>query len=436
MNSGKLIYRFGSGESVIITGRTVMAIVKPFRCIRPRKDVADRVAALPYDVYNRSEAKAETLREPLSFLKIDRAETQFDDSVDTYDSRVYDKARELLDGMIEEGIYEQDPDCAYYVYEQTMDGRAQTGIVACSSVDDYLNQVIKKHENTREDKEIDRINHVDRCNAQTGPIFLAYRSKDVINEVVHRYKEGKPVYDFVSPDGIKHVVWKIADVADTEAIRNAFAGIDSIYIADGHHRAASAVKVGLKRREQNPGYTGDEEFNTFLSVLFPHDELMIMDYNRTVKDLNGLDRDAFLAKLKEHFNIISVSDEEVRPSKKGQFVMYLENEWYVCEINDGLKKITDPVASLDVSLLQDYLLAPVLGIGDPRTDKRIDFIGGIRGLGELKRRADSDMKVSFAMYPTSIEELFDVADAGMLMPPKSTWFEPKLRSGLFIHRLS
>ena len=413
-----------------------MATIKPFRCIRPRQDVADKVAALPYDVYNRSEAKEEVKREPLSFLKIDRAETQFDDSVDTYDSRVYDKARELLDGMIEEGIYEQDPDAAYYVYEQTMNGRAQTGIVACSSVDDYINQVIKKHENTREDKEIDRINHVDRCNAQTGPIFLAYRSNDVINEVVARYKKQTPVYDFTSPDGIKHVVWKIADKTDTDAIQTAFASIDSIYIADGHHRAASAVKVGLRRREANPGFTGDEEFNSFLSVLFPHDELMIMDYNRTVKDLNGLEKEEFLEKLKEHFNIVSVSENAVKPEKKGQFTMYLDNEWYVCEINDELKKINDPVASLDVSLLQDYLLAPVLGIGDPRTDKRIDFIGGIRGLEELKRRADNDMKVSFAMYPTSIVELFDVADAGMLMPPKSTWFEPKLRSGLFIHRLS
>ncbi|MBE5937194.1 MAG: DUF1015 domain-containing protein [Lachnospiraceae bacterium] len=413
-----------------------MATIKPFKCIRPRQDVADRVAALPYDVYNRSEAKVEVAREPLSFLKIDRAETQFDDSVDTYDSRVYDKARELLDGMIEDGIYEQDADVAYYVYEQTMDGRAQTGIVACSSVDDYLNQVIKKHENTREDKEIDRINHVDRCNAQTGPIFLAYRSNAVINEVVNRYKKTTPVYDFTSVDGIKHVVWKIADTADTTAVEEAFSAIDSIYIADGHHRAASAVKVGLKRRDENPGYMGDEEFNSFLSVLFPHDELMIMDYNRTVKDLNGLSKEEFIEKLKEHFNIIDVTAKEVKPEKKGQFTMYLDNEWYVCEINDELKAITDPVASLDVSLLQDYLLAPVLGIGDPRTDKRIDFIGGIRGLSELKKRADSDMKVSFAMYPTSIEELFDVADAGMLMPPKSTWFEPKLRSGLFIHRLS
>ncbi len=413
-----------------------MATIKPFKCIRPRKDVVSRVAALPYDVYNRSEAKVEVEREPLSFLKIDRAETQFDDSVDTYDARVYAKAKELLDGMIADGTYECDADNAYYVYEQTMDGRAQTGIVACSSVDDYINEVIKKHENTREDKEIDRITHVDTCNAQTGPIFLAYRANEIISGVVNKVKNEEPVYDFVSPDGIKHVVWKMADAEDVEAVENAFASIDSIYIADGHHRAASAVKVGLKRRKENPDYTGEEEFNTFLSVLFPHDELMIMDYNRTVKDLNGLSKDEFLAKLQENFNIVSVSKDACKPVKKGQFTMYLENEWYVCEINDKLAAITDSVKSLDVSLLQDYLLAPVLGIGDPRTDKRIDFIGGIRGLEELKKRADSDMKVSFAMYPTSITELFDVADDKKLMPPKSTWFEPKLRSGIFIHSLS
>jgi len=418
-----------------IFGR-VMATIKPFKCIRPEESVVSKVAALPYDVYDRKEAKAEVQGEPLSFLNIDRAETQFPDDVDTYADCVYEKARELLDARIEDGTYLQDADEAYYIYQQTMDGRDQTGIVACSSVDDYLNQVIKKHENTREDKEIDRIRHVDTCNAQTGPIFLAYRSNDVINGVVNKNKENAPIYDFTSKDGIRHVVWKIADKEDIAAIENAFAGIDSIYIADGHHRAASAVKVGLKRREENPGYTGEEEFNTFLSVLFPHDELMIMDYNRTVKDLNGLSKEEFLAKLKENFNIIKIEKDAFKPEKKGQFSMYLDNEWYLCEINDELKKIDDPVASLDVSLLQDYLLAPVLGIGDPRTDKRIDFVGGIRGLSELERRANGDMKVSFAMYPTGITELFDVADNGMLMPPKSTWFEPKLRSGLFIHRLS
>ena len=412
-----------------------MAYIKPFKCVRPEKDIAGRVAALPYDVYNRSEAKKEVEREPLSFLKVDRAETSFDDSVDTYDERVYRKAKELLCGMIDDGIYEKDEDNAFYIYEQIMNGRSQTGIVGCASVDDYINGVIKKHENTREDKEIDRIKHVDTCNAQTGPIFLAYRSNDIINEVVKKVKNEPAIYDFTSVDGIHHIVWKIAENDDVTAVEKAFADIGDIYIADGHHRAASAVKVGLKRRKENPDYTGEEEFNTFLSVLFPHDELMIMDYNRTVKDLNGLSEEEFLEKVKDNFDIADISDEAVKPAKKGQVTMYLSDKWYTLNAKTALLEITDPVKSLDVSLLQDYLLGPVLGIGDPRIDKRIDFIGGIRGLDELKRRADSDMKVSFAMYPTSIDELFAVADAGMLMPPKSTWFEPKLRSGLFIHSL-
>lgn len=412
-----------------------MAYIKPFKCVRPEKDIAGRVAALPYDVYNRSEAKKEVEKEPLSFLKVDRAETSFDDSVDTYDERVYLKAKELLCGMIDDGIYEKDEDNAFYIYEQIMNGRSQTGIVGCASVDDYINGVIKKHENTREDKEIDRIKHVDTCNAQTGPIFLAYRSNDIINEVVKKVKNEPAIYDFTSFDGIHHIVWKIAENDDVTAVEKAFADIGDIYIADGHHRAASAVKVGLKRRKENPDYTGEEEFNTFLSVLFPHDELMIMDYNRTVKDLNGLSEEEFLEKVKDNFDIADISDEAVKPVKKGQVTMYLSDKWYTLNAKTDLLEITDPVKSLDVSLLQDYLLGPVLGIRDPRTDKRIDFIGGIRGLDELKRRADSDMKVSFAMYPTSIDELFAVADAGMLMPPKSTWFEPKLRSGLFIHSL-
>lgn len=413
-----------------------MAKIKPFRCIRPRADICGRVAALPYDVYNRSEAKAEVEREPLSFLRVDRAETSFPDDVDTYDERVYQKAKELLSGMISDGIYESDSDNAFYIYEQIMDGRAQTGIVGCASVDDYVNGIIKKHENTREDKEQDRIKHVDTCNAQTGPIFLAYRSNDVINNIVSKTQKDEPVYNFTSVDGITHTVWKVSKSDDVTAVEKAFGEIPGIYIADGHHRAASAVKVGLKRREAKPDYTGEEEFNSFLSVLFPHDELMIMDYNRTVKDLNGLTSEEFMEKLSENFEVLSVSDSEIKPECKGEFTMYLENKWYKLKANDKLLSITDPVKSLDVSLLQDYLLSPVLGIGDPRTDKRIDFIGGIRGLSELKRRADSDMKVSFAMYPTSIEELFEVADAGLLMPPKSTWFEPKLRSGLFIHSLA
>ena len=411
-----------------------MAAIKPFRCVRPEVSVADRVAALPYDVYNRKEAKAEVEREPLSFLKIDRAETSFDDSVDTYAPEVYAKAKELLQKDIQDGIYERDEQEAYYIYELVMDGRSQTGLVACASVDDYVNCVIKKHENTRADKEVDRITHVDTCSAQTGPIFLAYRSNQIINDIVEKAKKESPLYDFTAVDGILHRVWKVAAKEDIEAIQKAFSEIDRIYIADGHHRAASAVKVGLKRREENPANTGSEEYNFFLSVLFPDDQLMIMDYNRTVKDLNGLSTDEFIGRVKENFEV-KKSDTPVKPSVKGQFGMYLEKQWYCLTAKKSLFEGKDAVGSLDVSVLQDYLLGPVLGIGDPRTDARIDFVGGIRGLSELEKRADGDMKISFSMYPTSIMELFDVADQNLLMPPKSTWFEPKLRSGLFIHEI-
>ena len=411
-----------------------MAEIRPFCCIRPARELADRVAALPYDVYNRQEAKQEVLREPLSFLKIDRAETSFPDSVDTYAPEVYQKAKELLEQDIEDGVYVEDDGRSYYVYQLVMDGRAQTGLVACSSVDDYMNNVIKKHENTRADKEVDRITHVDTCSAQTGPIFLAYRSHDAINQIVNRYTESPALYDFTAVDGVTHRVWKIDDRQDVEAIYNAFRQIDRIYIADGHHRAASAVKVGLKRREENPGYTGEEEFNYFLSVLFPHDELMIMDYNRTVKDLNGLTWNAFMERVKENFEV-EQSASPVAPDQKGVFGMYSDGNWYRLTAKPQLFEGKDAVGCLDVSVLQDVLLGPVLGIGDPRTDSRIDFVGGIRGLKELERRADGDMCVSFSMYPTSITELFDVADHGLLMPPKSTWFEPKLRSGLFIHEI-
>lgn len=411
-----------------------MAEIRPFSCIRPAEELAERVAALPYDVYNRQEAEEEVAREPLSFLKIDRAETSFPSSVDTYAPEVYEKAKELLEKDVEDGVYVTDEDRVYYIYQLVMDGRSQTGLVACSSVDDYLDNVIKKHENTREDKEVDRITHVDTCSAQTGPIFLAYRSHDAINEIVKKYLETKALYDFTAVDGISHRVWKIAEKADVDVIYRAFQEIDRIYIADGHHRAASAVKVGLKRREENPGYTGEEEFNYFLSVLFPHDELMIMDYNRTVKDLNGMTWDAFMEKVNEKFEV-EPSDSPVSPEKKGTFGMYSGGNWYRLTAKPELFEGKDAVGSLDVSVLQDVLLGPVLGIGDPRTDARIDFVGGIRGLKELERRADSDMCLSFSMYPTSITELFDVADNGLLMPPKSTWFEPKLRSGLFIHKI-
>lgn len=412
-----------------------MATIKPFRCIRPAKEVAADVAALPYDVYNRSEAYNEVKDKPLSFLRIDRAETQFDDSVDTYDERVYQKARELLDGMIDDGTFVCDEDEAYFIYELVMDGRSQTGIVACASIDDYQNNIIKKHENTRAEKEADRIRHVDTCNAQTGPIFLAYRSQKAVNDVVDKTKrETAALYDFVSPDGVMHRVWKIADAADIQAVKDTFEKLDSIYIADGYHRAASAVKVGLMRREANPEYKGDEEFNFFLSVLFPDDQLMIMDYNRVVKDLNGLTSEEFLEKISDNFEVELIGKEPYKPVRRYEMGMFLDGNWYRIMVKAVFLN-EHPVDHLDVSILQRFLLTPVLGIGDPKTDKRIDFVGGIRGLKELERRCNEDMKVAFAMYPTSIRQLFDVSDAGLLMPPKSTWFEPKLRSGLFIHRL-
>ena len=410
-----------------------MAVVRPFKCVRPNKDVVAKVAALPYDVYNRKEAKEETLREPLSFLKIDRAESQFDDSVDTYDPAVYKKAKEMFENEVEKGIYEEIDTPYYYIYELEMDGRKQTGLVATASIDDYLNNKIKKHENTRADKEVDRINHVDVMSAQTGPIFLAYRENSVITEEINKAKENAPLYDFTSNDSIRHTVWVIDNVESIKTIKEEFDKINELYIADGHHRCASAVKVGLKRREQHPNYTGNEEFNFFLSVLFPDEQLMIMDYNRVVKDLNGLTNDEFMDKLSTLFDI-EEEKEAFKPKRKATFGMYLNKKWYKLTAKVELLN-DDPVDGLDVSILQDNVLGPILGINDPKTDKRIDFVGGIRGLKELERRCHNDMMLAFSMYPTSIDELFRVADAHLLMPPKSTWFEPKLRSGLFIHRI-
>ena len=410
-----------------------MAVIRPFECVRPNEDVASKVAALPYDVYNSREAREEVAREPLSFLKIDRAETQFDESVDMYSPQIYKKAHDMLMEEIDDGTFITDEDKAYYVYELTMDGRTQTGIVACASIDDYLNNVIKKHENTRAEKEQDRINHVDVCGAQTGPIFLAYRADNVINGEVIRAKQEKPIYSFTSVDGIRHQVWKISDADSVCRIETAFAGIQDIYIADGHHRAASAVKVGLKRRSENPGYNGTEEFNYFLSVLFPDEELMIMPYNRVLKDLNGMSAQEFIGEISDKFNVYKI-EGRVEPSRKGEFGMYLGKEWYRLTAKTEILS-SDPVDGLDVAILQNNILEPVLGIHDPKTDNRIDFVGGIRGLGELELRCDMDCVLAFSMYATSISELFAVADAGRLMPPKSTWFEPKLRSGLFIHRI-
>lgn len=410
-----------------------MAVIRPFAGIRPCQEKADKIAALPYDVYNRQEAKKVVEQNPESFLKIDRAETQFEDSVGTYENKVYQRAHDTLWEMVEKGDFIREEKPCYYIYELTMEGRVQTGIVACVSIDDYLSGTIKKHENTRAEKEADRICHVDACNAQTGPIFLAYRANAVIRDMVNAKKQDLPLYDFVSEDDIRHRVFVIEEEEQIKTIQETFEKIGEIYIADGHHRAASAVKVGLKRRESHLGFTGEEEFNYFLSVLFPDEELMIMDYNRVVKDLNGLSPSDFLNKVKDIFEVEKLDSQE-KPREKGQVSMYLEGNWYLLTIKEE-DKSNDPVEGLDVSLLQKLLLQPVLGIENPKTDGRIDFVGGIRGLGELEKRVSEDCKVAFAMYPTSIGELFGVADAGKLMPPKSTWFEPKLRSGLFIHEI-
>ncbi|HBZ02657.1 MAG TPA: DUF1015 domain-containing protein [Lachnospiraceae bacterium] len=410
-----------------------MAKVLPFASYRPAKDVVSEVAALPYDVYKRAEAKAFVQDKPKSFLRIDRPETQFPDDFDMYSQEVYDKARDMLSEDMSNGTYIHDEKPDYYIYELIMDGRSQTGIVAVVSVDDYINGTIMKHENTLAAKEQDRINHIYNCGAQTGPIFLAYRDRAKVNEIVNRVKLTDKTYGFTADDGVTHNVWVISDEQDIAAIKAEFAAEDKIYIADGHHRAASAVKVGLKKREENPGYTGEEDFNFFMSVLFPESELAILPYNRVVKDLNGLSAAEFVDKLKTGFEVEEVTSQ-FQPDSKATFGMFLEDKWYKLTIHDDLKS-DDPVSGLDVSLLQDNILTPILGIEDPRTDKRIDFVGGIRGLSELERRVHTDMKVAFSMYPTSINELFEVADAGLLMPPKSTWFEPKLRSGIFIHKI-
>ncbi len=412
-----------------------MADIRPFRAIRPKKGMEAVISALPYDVYNRAEATELVKNDRDSFLRIDRAETQFDESVDTYDDRVYRKAKELFDEMLSDGRFVSDDTEKYYLYELTQNGRVQTGIVAVSSIDDYLNGVIKKHENTRADKEEDRIRHVDTLNAQTGPIFLAYKNNFVINQLVERAKQKEPCFDFYSRELIRHRGFEISDPSEIRKLKAAFSELSSIYIADGHHRCASAVKVGLKRREENPDYTGEEDFNYFLSVLFPDSELMIMDYNRVIKDLNGKSPEEILAFFDQRGALLPQSGAApYHPETKGNIGIYLEGKWYSFYFGED-QKSDDPVDGLDVAILQREFLQPLFGIEDPKTDHRIDFVGGIRGLKELENRCKKDAKIAFAMFPTAIWELFEVADAGLLMPPKSTWFEPKLRSGLFIHQI-
>ena len=410
-----------------------MAVIKPFICVRPDEAHVAQVAALPYDVYNRTEAHEIVQKNPLSFLSIDRGETNFITDVDIYSDEVYETCASLLKERIENGIFVTENEPCLYLYELIMNGRSQTGIVGCASVDDYINTIIKKHENTRVEKEVDRTKHIDACSAHTGPIFLAYRTNKNLREIILAQKDHPPIYDITSEDGIRHIVYRIADAKVIDDIQTIFAEINHVYIADGHHRAASAVNVARSRREENPDFTGNEEFNFFLSVFFAEEELHIMDYNRVVKDLNGFTSEEYLEKMKEYFHVTKIECAQP-PTEKGSFTMFLDDQWYLCNIQPELIP-NDPVKSLDVSLLQEYLLTPILGIGDPREDNRIAFVGGIRGLEELEKRCHTDCKVAFAMYPTSIQELFAVADADLLMPPKSTWFEPKLRSGLFIHKI-
>lgn len=414
-----------------------MATIREFKAIRPTGENAKHVAALPYDVMSSDEARQMVEGNPLSFLHVDKAEIDLPIEIDHYSTAVYQKAAQNLSSLIQDNVLVADERPCLYIYRLTMNGHSQTGLVACTAIDEYIDGTIKKHELTREDKEQDRINHVDYCNANTGPIFLAYKGEKNADEIINQWVANHaPVYDFVSSDRVGHTVWVIDDTDVISKLKSVFKGIANFYIADGHHRNASAVKVGLKRRKENPNYTGNEEFNYYLSVLFPARQLNILDYNRVVTDLNSLTTDEFIEKLSKKFYILPYTGEgSFKPKMPHQFGMYLKGKWYI--LNADPEQIpSDPVGSLDVSILQENLLIPILGIKDVRTDSRIDFIGGIRGLSELERRVDTgEMAVAFSMYPTAMEELMSVADANLIMPPKSTWFEPKLRSGLFIHSL-
>lgn len=415
-----------------------MATFKPFKAVRPLPEYASEIASLPYDVMDSDEARIEAQKHPLSFIRVEKPEVDLPPEIDLYDPAVYAKARENLYRYLQEGYMKQDEKPMYYVYREIMNGREQNGLVGLVSVDEYMSGVIKRHELTREDKEQDRIRHIDACNAHSSPVFLTYKHQDSINEVVERVKKNHaPEYDFVADDGISHSLWLIDNPEDIEVIQKSFAALDCLYVADGHHRTASAAKVGLLRRQQHPDYTGEEEFNFFMAVIVPDNQLKIYDYNRIVRDLNNHMVETFLHLVEEKFEVTKLPAVRVfRPTHKHEIGMYLAHSWYCLRPRYGTWDASNPVASLDVSILQNNLLRPILGITDPRRDKRIDFVGGIRGLEELVRRVNSGREaVAFAMYPTSVEELMRIADAGEIMPPKSTWFEPKLRSGLFIHLL-
>lgn len=414
-----------------------MAVVRPFKGVLPQAELVEKVACLPYDVMNRQEAKEMANGNPYSFLNIVRSEITLADEVGDYDPLVYQTAKKNLDAFMDKGTMNQDGQSNYYIYRQLMNGRVQTGIVACTSIDDYMNDIIKKHEFTRPTKEVDRINNFDYCDANTEPVFLTYRKNDTINTIVNDWiKFHMPLFNFTTEDQITHILWRLDDQEKVATIQKIFEGMDYLYIADGHHRSASSVKVGLKRREENPDYDGTEEFNFFMAVIFPDEDLFIMDYNRVVKDLNGHTAESFLKAIEDKFQVKEASESPFKPMERAVMGMYLEGKWYEVRAKEGIYDPKDPIDRLDVSILQKNILHPILGIENPRTDERIDFVGGIRGLKELERRVENGFEIAFSMYPTTMDDLIDIANAGEVMPPKSTWFEPKLRSGLFVHLLN
>lgn len=414
-----------------------MAILKPFKGLRPPKSIAKDLAACPYDVLNSREAREEAKGNQYSLLHITKPEIDLPETIDEHDEQVYIKAKENFELFKQKGWLVQDQEEYLYIYAQTMEGRTQYGLVGCAGVDDYLNGIIKKHELTRKDKEEDRMKHVRVTDANMEPVFFSYRAVPEIDTIVENIvKTQDPEYDFVADDGFGHHFWIIRDKAIIQRLVELFAQIPYTYVADGHHRTAAAALVGKEKREKHPNYKGNEEFNYFLAVHFPDNQLKIIDYNRVVNDLNGLSALQFIEKIKEKFEIEEKGTEIYRPTKLHNFSMYLEGKWYSLTAKQGTYDDNDPIGVLDVTVLSKYILDEILGIKDLRTDKRIDFVGGIRGLGELKKRVDSgEMKVAFALYPVSMKQLIDIADSGNIMPPKTTWFEPKLRSGLVVHAL-
>ena len=412
--------------------------IKPFKGIRPPKDVVEQVQSRPYDVLNSEEARAEAQGNEKSLYHIIKPEIDFPVGTDEHDPKVYEKAAENFKMFQDKRWLVQDDKEQYYIYAQTMDGKTQYGLVVCAYVEDYMTGKIKKHELTRRDKEEDRMKHVRVDNANIEPVFFAYPENGEIDALVAKYTAGQPEYDFTAAlDGFRHTFWVINDEADIRRITELFAAMPAMYIADGHHRSAAAALVGAEKAQQNPNHRGDEEYNYFMAVCFPANQLTIIDYNRVVKDLNGLSDEAFLDRLSKHFTVEKKGPEISKPTRLHEFSLYLSENWYSLTAKPGTYDDNDPIGVLDVTISSNLILDEILGIKDLRSDKRIDFVGGIRGLGELKKRVDSgEMKVALALYPVSMKQLIDIADTGNIMPPKTTWFEPKLRSGLVIHKLT